>query len=93
MQIGQKYHLYNGYAKTLDDVWINNCELVGVVTWSNGLTQLEFEIPGEEDTMLINYLEMYAWNPSLRSLQVYMYLEAPHWCNRIQNQQLPNQRG
>jgi hypothetical protein len=93
MQIGQKYHLYNGCAKTLDEVWINDCELVGVVVWNNGLTQLEFEIPDEEDTILINQFSIFPWNPTYKDKGVYMYIEAPRWCNQIQHQQLPNQRG
>jgi len=28
LNLGENYHLYNGFAKDLDSLWINNCTLV-----------------------------------------------------------------
>jgi hypothetical protein len=43
LEIGKKYHLHNGWAKTFEDVWFNNSELISVEELHNGLVEFFFK--------------------------------------------------
>jgi hypothetical protein len=74
MEIGSFYHIYNGYAKNLDNLWLNNSELVGITQHHNGLIELEFVVESGE-TIVIDYELMTPWNPSRIRYKGYMFIK------------------
>lgn len=74
MTIGQTYHIFNGYAKSLDNLWMNNSELTAVVKYTNGLTELEFTLETGE-TIVIDAELMNPWDAKKISYKGYMFIE------------------
>ena len=74
MQIGQTYHIYNGYAKTLDVRWFNNSELTGVVEYASGLQELEFTLENGQ-TIVIDAELMNPWDAKKIRYKGYMFIE------------------
>jgi hypothetical protein len=74
MTIGQTYHIYNGFAKTVDNLWMNNSELTGVVEYASGLTELEFTLETGE-TIVIDSELMNVWDVTNKARKGYMFIE------------------
>ena len=74
MTIGKTYHIYNGFAKNVDNLWMNNSELTGVVEYTNGLTELEFTLETGE-TIVIDSELMNPWDVKKIRYKGYMFIE------------------
>ncbi len=74
MEIGKKYHIHNGYAKTLDEVWFNNSELTGIVKCTNGLTELEFTLENGKSIVIDGDL-MQPFDAIKKTQKGYMWIE------------------
>lgn len=75
LEIGKKYHLYNGWAKNLDDVWHNDMELVKIEESHGCLTELEFKYPNGK-TMWIDLDFMRPYNHAIKK-GCWMFIEKP----------------
>lgn len=73
LTIGEKYHVYNGYASVLGELWFNNSELVSIEKESDDVTLLTFK---KEDGSLISIDQgfVYNFNP-LNKQKCYMFIE------------------
>ena len=74
MQIGNTYHIYNGFAETIESLWINNAELIGITKLANGTHELEFQ-KENEDFITIDADLMKPWNHKNKGSRGYMYIE------------------
>lgn len=58
LEIGKQYHIWNGFAKTLDDIWFNNCTLLQVE--NTEITELLFRLEdGKEIWIDCDFIEPY----------------------------------
>ena len=74
MQIGNTYHIYNGFAETLESLWINNAELIGITKHANGAQELEFQ-KEDGDFITIDAGLMKPWNHQAKGTRGYMFIE------------------
>jgi len=74
MEIGSFYHIYNGYAKNRDEIWLNNSELVGITQHQHGLIELEFILESGK-TIVIDADLMTPWNPTRIRYKGYMFIK------------------
>jgi calcineurin-like phosphoesterase len=74
MQIGNTYNIYNGFAETIESLWINNVELIGITKLANGTHELEFQ-KEDGDFITIDADLMKPWNYKNKGSRVYMFME------------------
>ena len=75
MQIGKTYHIYNGFAETLESIWFNDAQLISATTFGNGTETLSFETPNGK-TITIDSDLMYPWDHNKKSRKGYMFIPA-----------------